>query len=59
MRQHHTTLGGIVRRATLLLVVAGALSACGDNLFETGNPPKLNEFTATAETVVEGDTLLF
>lgn len=49
----------LVRLAILSFLAAGALAACGDNLFDTDNPPELDAFAPDAESVAEGDTLRF
>ncbi|MFN2316089.1 MAG: hypothetical protein ABR602_05340 [Gemmatimonadales bacterium] len=50
--------GRVLRHLILVSLSAGVLAACGDNLFEEGDP-KLNSFEASATQVAEGDTVVF
>ncbi len=58
MKKQNLKPGRVLRHLILVPIAAMALGACGDNLFETGNAPKLNAFSGP-EQVSEGDTIVF
>ena len=49
------------RSVPAILVAAAAIGAagCGDNLFDTDNPPEVETFLTDRESVLEGDALVF
>lgn len=58
MKKQNLKSGRVLRHSILAILSIGVLAACGDNLFETGNAPKLNSF-AGPDQVSEGDTIVF